>query len=442
MTPAAVTAGTPERSVTSLRRAVAAGSIGNALEWYDLTVSFYFSVILAKLFFPKLGDTAGLLVTLGTFGATYLVRPLGAVVLGAYADRAGRKASLMASILLMMIGTFLRAIMPTYATIGVLAPLGILAARLMQGFSVGGEFGSATAFLVERAPDRRGFLASWQWSSQGMSATLGTGFGVLLTSSLSEAQLKSWGWRIPFFFGLLIGPIGFYIRRHIDETPEFLATKKTQTPVRELLTRQWDRALLAVGAVALSTRVNYLIVYMPTYAIKELRLPASTGLLAGFVAGDALDGARACHRPLVGQSWALHHHALGNGADLLVDPARALLSQRVAVAAEHAGGPRRDGPSEGRLQRRAAGLPGGALSDADARHGHVAQLQHRRAALRRLRPRREPRADRAQRQQAGAQRLYHGDGRPERRRTDDRAAASRTAVALLQGEDGSVSSEL
>lgn len=98
MTPAAVTAGTPERSVTSLRRAVAAGSIGNALEWYDLTVSFYFSVILAKLFFPKLGDTAGLLVTLGTFGATYLVRPLGAVVLGAYADRAGRKASLMASI--------------------------------------------------------------------------------------------------------------------------------------------------------------------------------------------------------------------------------------------------------------------------------------------------------------------------------------------------------
>lgn len=97
----------------------------------------------------------------------------------------------------MMIGTFLTAIMPTYATIGVLAPLGILAARLMQGFSVGGEFGSATAFLVERAPDRRGFLASWQWSSQGMSAMLGTGFGVLLTSSLSEAQLESWGWRAP-----------------------------------------------------------------------------------------------------------------------------------------------------------------------------------------------------------------------------------------------------
>ncbi len=144
----------PARASSHLYRVIAAGSIGNALEWFDLLVYGYFAVTLSRTFFPKGNDAVALLLTLGTFGVSYLVRPLGAIVLGAYADRAGRKASLMVSILLMVIGTFMMAIMPSYASIGILAPIAVLAARLIQGFSVGGEFGSATSFLAEHGPDR------------------------------------------------------------------------------------------------------------------------------------------------------------------------------------------------------------------------------------------------------------------------------------------------
>jgi MHS family proline/betaine transporter-like MFS transporter len=136
------------------RRIIAAASIGNALEWFDILVFGYFAVTISKVFFPASDETASLLATLGTFGAAYIIRPLGAIVLGAYTDRAGRKASMMVSIVLMMVGTFLTAIMPPYQSIGILAPFGVFVARLMQGFSVGGEFGSATAFLVEHGPTR------------------------------------------------------------------------------------------------------------------------------------------------------------------------------------------------------------------------------------------------------------------------------------------------
>ena len=138
-------------------RAVVAASIGNALEWFDLVVYGFFAVTISKLFFPAGNDTVSLLLTLGTFGVSFFMRPLGAIVLGAYADRAGRKAALTLSILLMMGGTLIIAVLPTYETIGVAAPVILVAARLMQGFSAGGEFGSATAFLAEHVPGRRGF---------------------------------------------------------------------------------------------------------------------------------------------------------------------------------------------------------------------------------------------------------------------------------------------
>ncbi|HEX7967299.1 MAG TPA: MFS transporter [Stellaceae bacterium] len=273
----------PVRASPHLYRVIAAGSIGNALEWFDILVYGYFAVTLSQTFFPKGNDAVALLLTLGTFGVSYLVRPLGAIVLGAYGDRAGRKASLMVSILLMVIGTFMMAVMPSYASVGILAPIGVLAARLIQGFSVGGEFGSATSFLAEHGPDRKGFLASWQWAGQGLAALLASAFGVVLTTSLAPEQLQSWGWRIPFVFGLLIGPVGFYIRRHVEETPEFLRTETTSTPVRDLIARHWARVLIAIGAVVLSTSSNYVILYMPTYAIKELGLPQSTGFVATLV---------------------------------------------------------------------------------------------------------------------------------------------------------------
>ncbi|QBC32096.1 MFS transporter [Pandoraea sp. XY-2] len=266
-------------------RVIVSASIGNALEWFDLVVYGFFAVTIAKLFFPTGNDTVSLLLTLGTFGVSFFMRPLGAIVIGAYADRAGRKAALTLSILMMMVGTLLIALMPTYATVGVLAPVGIVIARMVQGFSAGGEFGSATAFLAEHAPKRRGFFSSWQVASQGLTTLLAAGFGALLTGNLSPEAMMSWGWRVPFFFGLLIGPVAYYIRRRLDETPEFLDIEPTQSPLRDTFASQKERLLLAIGVVVMATVATYLVLYMPTYAVKQLGLPSSAAFSAVLLTG-------------------------------------------------------------------------------------------------------------------------------------------------------------
>src|SRR4051812_24952910 len=276
----------PQRGTSSqVYKAVAAASIGNALEWYDLTLYLYFAVPISKLFFPADSPTISLLVTLGTFGISYLMRPLGAIVLGAYADKRGRKSSLMLSISLMMIGTALMALMPSYQFIGILASVGVLIARLLQGFSAGGEFGSSTAFMVEHGPARKGFLASFQFASQGLSSVLAALFGIGLSAVLTPDQIASWGWRIPFIFGLLIGPVGLYIRRNVDETPEFANASGAEDarPLHDLLTKQWLHIIIAVGLVATSTALNYMISYTPTYAIKQLGLPEWIGFAGSLV---------------------------------------------------------------------------------------------------------------------------------------------------------------
>jgi len=265
--------------------AVLAASIGNALEWFDFVVYGFFALTISKLFFPAGDETVSLLLTFVTFGVPFFMRPLGAIVLGGYADRHGRKATLVLTIGLMLLGTVVIAVMPTYQSIGVLAPLLILIARMIQGFSAGGEFGSATVFLAEQNPDRRGFYASWQFAGQGLSALLATGFGVVLNSVLTAEQLEMWGWRIPFLFGLLIGPVGYYIRRHVDETLEFQSGPTTATPFREAITSGKKRLLVALGTIVLLTVAAYTAVYMPTYAIRELGLPPVVGFLAGLLAG-------------------------------------------------------------------------------------------------------------------------------------------------------------
>jgi MFS transporter, MHS family, proline/betaine transporter len=276
-------------ATTNPVRVIVAASIGNALEWYDVIVYGFFAATISKLFFPSADETVSLLLALGTFAVAYVVRPIGAVVLGAYADRVGRKAALMLSIRLMMLGTLLIAIMPPFAQIGVIAPILILLARLIQGFSAGGEFGSATAFLVEHAPDKRGFMASWQFASQGFSTLLASAFGTVLAATLTVEQLESWGWRIPFLFGLLIGPVGYYIRRYVDEAGEFVEAAGTErAPVQDTFRTQKGRMLVAIGALAVSTAISYLITYMPTFAMKELGLPASTGFAATLVSGIVL----------------------------------------------------------------------------------------------------------------------------------------------------------
>lgn len=266
-------------------RAVVATSIGNALEWFDLVVYGFFAVVIAKLFFPAGNDTVSLLLTLGTFGVSFFMRPLGAIVIGAYADRAGRKAALTLSILLMMLGTAIIVVLPTYGTIGIAAPLILVLARLMQGFSAGGEFGSATAFLAEHVPNRRGFFASWQVASQGLTTVLAAVFGTVLTSSLAPDQLMSWGWRVPFVFGLLIGPIAYYIRSNVDETPEFLAAETTTSPLRDTFADHKTRLLIAIGIVVLGTVSTYVVLFMPTYGVKQLGLPPSVAFSAVVLTG-------------------------------------------------------------------------------------------------------------------------------------------------------------
>lgn len=278
---AAASAGTRQH----VWRAVVATSIGNALEWFDLVVYGFFAVVIAKLFFPTGNDTVSLLLTLGTFGVSFFMRPLGAIVIGAYADRAGRKAALTLSILLMMLGTAIIAVLPTYEAIGVAAPVILVLARLMQGFSAGGEFGSATAFLAEHVPHRRGFFSSWQVASQGLTTVLASVFGAVLTGTLSPEALAAWGWRVPFVFGLLLGPIAYYIRANVDETPEFLAAETTTTPLRDTFATHKARLLIAIGVVVLGTVATYLVLFMPTYGIKQLGLAPSISFSAIVLTG-------------------------------------------------------------------------------------------------------------------------------------------------------------
>jgi len=273
-----------EKSFTKL---VVAVSIGNALEWYDISSYGYFAIYVSKAFFPNSDPTISLLLTFGTFGLAYFIRPVGGVVLGAYADRHGRKASLMVSIVLMTFATLAIAIMPSYETIGILAPIAVLAARLVQGFSAGGEFGSSTAFLVEHMPHRRGFIASWQFASQGLGQVLSSAFGVGLTTWMTTAEMSSWGWRIPFLFGVLVGPVGIYIRNHLeDATPP--PSAKHESVVGKVFREQKLRVVLAIGALAVSTAVNYLVIYMPTYVVKTLNLAPSVGFEATLAAAIAV----------------------------------------------------------------------------------------------------------------------------------------------------------
>src|SRR6201997_1844395 len=208
--PAAVLSNPP-----SMSRMIVAATIGNIFEWFDFVVYGFFAVTIAEVFFPADNPTVSLLITFGAFGLAYFVRPLGAIVVGGFTDRAGRKAGLLLSIALMMVGTTLMAVTPGYATIGIAAPIILTLARLLQGFSVGGEFGSAVSFLAEHGGGRRGFAASWQFATGGMVTVLASLFGVLLTPQLSHQQLVDWGWRIPYFFGMLIGPAGLYIRAKV-----------------------------------------------------------------------------------------------------------------------------------------------------------------------------------------------------------------------------------
>ena len=257
---------------------VAAAVIGNALEWYDFIVFGFFAVVIARLFFPTESQYASLLLTTATFGVGFFMRPVGGILLGIYADRRGRKASLLLIIGLMTLAIAMIGFAPTYAAIGIAAPLLVVLARLLQGFSAGGEFASATSFLIETAPaQHRGFYGSWQMVGQGLAVLTGALLGALITRVLAPEALDSWGWRVPFLFGLIIGPLGLYIRRRLDETAPFLATRRgpeQQTTLGAALAAHVREALATFGIIICGTIAFYVILlYMPTFARTQLHLP-------------------------------------------------------------------------------------------------------------------------------------------------------------------------
>jgi MHS family proline/betaine transporter-like MFS transporter len=284
------------------RRVVISSTIGNALEWFDFTVFGLFAGVLGKLFFPADNPSSSLLLTFATFGIAFAARPLGGLVFGLYADRHGRKKALVVMITMMAFGTGLLGFLPTYGEIGIAAPLLLLLARLIQGFSAGGEFGSASAMLIEFAPPgRRGYYGSFQMVSQSLAFGIGAAMAIGLSLGLSPNDFANWGWRVPFILGILIGPTGWYLRRKCDESPEFqaylvekIATAQPtrQTTLGRLFSEHPRELIASFCLIAAGTAINYVnAVFLPAYAATELKLPllnGQIGLLCTSLANAAL----------------------------------------------------------------------------------------------------------------------------------------------------------
>jgi MFS family permease len=259
-------------------QAVAAATIGSALEWYDFIVFSFFAALIGKEFFPAASAGSQLLIGLATFGVGFFMRPLGAILLGIYGDRKGRRASLTLTIALMVVGILILTFVPPRSWIGLAAPVLVVLARLFQGFSAGGEFGGTTSYLSEYSvARRRGLYVSWQMSSQFMASLLGAIVATIVSRSLAPDWLAAIGWRIPFAIGLLIGPVGFYIRRRLEETPVFTAQEKiAESPLREVLRDHFKPVLCGFGMVILGTVGAYvLVLFLPTYAAHVFHLPQS-----------------------------------------------------------------------------------------------------------------------------------------------------------------------
>lgn len=245
------------------RRAVFASAIGNVLEWYDFGVYVFFAGIIASTFFPKEDPTAALLASFGVFGVGFLMRPLGGIIIGRFGDTHGRKAALMLTIMAMAFGTVLVGVLPGYASIGVAAPVLLVIARLIQGFSAGGEWGGSTAFMVEWAPsDRRGFYGSWQQASIALSLVLASGTGALFTSILSPESLNAWGWRIPFLLGIILAFVGLYLRSNVEETPAYRQAERTRQPTESGF---WLGARAFGFTIHWTVAFYILLSYMPTF---------------------------------------------------------------------------------------------------------------------------------------------------------------------------------
>ncbi len=262
---------------------------GNFLEMFDFFLFGIYAPHIARVFFPTGNEFASLMMAFVTFGAGFLMRPLGAIVLGAYVDRVGRRPGLLLTLSIMAAGTMLIAFVPGHAAIGIAAPLLVLIGRLLQGFSAGVELGGVSVYLAEIAtPGRKGFYVSWQSASQQVAIVVAAALGYTLQAEMAPATLAAWGWRIPFFVGCLIVPVIFVIRRSLQETPAFLAHRHRPT-LQEILRSLVDHWFVVVGGtllVVMTTVSFYLItVYTPTFGKVVLQLGAGDSLLVTFCVG-------------------------------------------------------------------------------------------------------------------------------------------------------------
>jgi len=275
-----------------VRRAIFASVLGSGLEWFDFLIYGYFAKIIAQVFFPGGDSFISIVLTLATFALGFLVRPLGGILLGIYADRFGRQRALALLIMMMAASTLLMGLTPGYARIGIAAPLLVVLARLLQGLSVGGQFATASAMLVEYAPPRKKmFYGSFNMSSQAFALLLSSSIGYALTTRLSHGQLVAWGWRLPFLLGALAGPLGFYIRHRVAESPEFEQLRDhghapPRVSIQQFFRDNSDAAICAMGVIIVGAATNYVWhSYLPLYVERQLHLPLASALLGSFVSG-------------------------------------------------------------------------------------------------------------------------------------------------------------
>jgi MFS family permease len=271
-----------------LKRHVTAAVIGNALEFYDFTTYAYFATQIGEAFFPGKTSYLRLILALITFGVGFALRPVGAVVIGAIADRAGRRPAMLLSLTLMGVSIIGLALTPTYARIGMAAPILVLFWRLAQGFALGAEVGPTTAFLVEAAPPHhRGLYGAWQSVSQNLAAIVGGLVGVTIAAVAGPAFLAAWGWRAAFLLGALILPFGYYLRRSLPETLHHAEARLAVHPERPHLIAHWRIMGLGLALIGAATVATYVFGYMTTYAIHTLRMPAGVALGATVANGAA-----------------------------------------------------------------------------------------------------------------------------------------------------------
>lgn len=278
-------------SAAMRRRAIIACNIGNFIELYDFTIYGFFAVALGRAFFPSSDPMASLLSSFATYGVGFLMRPVGAVIIGAYGDTYGRRAALVLTIGVMATATGLTGVLPSYASVGIWAPILLVVCRMLQGFSTGGEWGGAAAFLVEHAPaGHRGFVGSLATFSVHLGIFAGSLTATLLTSALSNDAFLSWGWRLPFLIGFVLGPFGYYLRNRVAETPAFeqkvvASHAVAKSPIRETLATQRVPMILAFCLAIVGAVNNFtFIIFMPSLAVQQFKFDAQSALFCATVA--------------------------------------------------------------------------------------------------------------------------------------------------------------